>query len=119
MTESPLMTLKEAARLIPGASPETLRTEHRGGKLPFYRIGRRVYVKPDEVLAMIDLCRVQQSPLASGLTPSASNGSSRTIASSSAQDALERIVGRPNSASGTTLQRNMSRPNRAKIALGY
>lgn len=53
-----LITLEEAAKLIPGATAGTLRRLARNGKLTVYRVGRRYKTTPADISTMVIACRV-------------------------------------------------------------
>jgi hypothetical protein len=96
-----LMTLEEAARLLPGATHWTLRAEHKKGRLPLYKIGKRLYTTPRDMRELQEQCRVQ--PKAPVSTWSAGgDGSSATDQGKSALAALRARVGTPRPSLGDT-----------------
>jgi hypothetical protein len=58
MTDSDLLTLAEAATLIPGADADTLKRLARRGKLVVYRPGKRHLTTLADVQEAIRACRV-------------------------------------------------------------
>ena len=64
----PLIGLPEAAKLFPDGkvSPAMLRRQGELGRLTIYRIGNRVYTTAEAVGRMVEACRVQSHPPASG-----------------------------------------------------
>jgi hypothetical protein len=104
-----LLTLKDAARLIPRATEATLRAERDRGRLVTYKIGRRFYTTERDVREMIELCRVQESHPASTSTRTEARGASATDRARSAQDALERTLRAPSKSFGTTSPTSTSR----------
>jgi hypothetical protein len=53
-----LLTLAEAARLIPGANVNTLKRRARQGKLAVYRMGRAWLTTREAISEMVESCRV-------------------------------------------------------------
>src|SRR5262249_23089457 len=53
-----LITLAEAAQLIPGATASTLKRKARAGKLVVYRLGKSYCTTVADVQRMIQTCRV-------------------------------------------------------------
>ena len=58
MADLDLLTLTEAAKLIPGADADTLKRRARQGKLVTYRPGKAYLTTRADVEAMIQQCRV-------------------------------------------------------------
>jgi hypothetical protein len=57
--ESDLITLDEAAKLIPGADADTLKRMHRSGKLVCYRPGKKLLTTRANVMeAVTNQCSV-------------------------------------------------------------
>jgi len=99
------ITLADAAQHF-GYTVETLRAEHRRGRLALYRIGKRLYTTPADIREMVQACRVEQKAPASIVTRRAASTRYETERASfdSAQQALLKL--RNNS-------RNTSRPSTA------
>ncbi len=53
-----LITLDEAAKLIPGADADTLKRMHRAGKLVCYRPGKKLLTTAANVREAVRACRV-------------------------------------------------------------
>jgi hypothetical protein len=53
-----LLTLEQAAALIPGATAETLKRRARMGQLQVYRVGRRYITTRADLDAMVNVSRV-------------------------------------------------------------
>jgi hypothetical protein len=62
-----LMTLTEAAKLIPGADARTLKRRIRSGQLQAYRPGKAYLTTVADVAAMVQACRVVRAPATSAL----------------------------------------------------
>lgn len=62
MSRSPdtLITLEEAAALVPGATADTLKRRARQGKLTVYRPGKAYLTTQADVMELIVACRVNQ-----------------------------------------------------------
>jgi hypothetical protein len=111
--EDRLMTLDEAARLLPGATRSTLTAEHKRGKLTLYKIGKRLYTSARHMEELVEKCRVQ--PKAPVSTWSAGgDGSSGTDQGKSALAALRARVGTPKVSSVDTSPPFMPHPRLAK-----
>lgn len=85
-----MLSLTNAAALIPGATPDTLKRHARAGRLTVYRTGK-AYTTTDAAMAeLIEKCRVVQKDPAYGSVKSARralpHGSSSTIHASTALD---------------------------------
>lgn len=61
-----LITLDEAAKLIPDATADTLRRLARNGKLTVYRVGRGYKTTPADIDRMVLACRVNPKARDSG-----------------------------------------------------
>lgn len=60
MTDDDLITLDEAAKLVPGADAETLKRMHRAGKLVCYRPGKKLLTTTANVMEAVKVnCRVR------------------------------------------------------------
>jgi hypothetical protein len=71
-----LITLAEAAKLIPGADANTLKRRARQGRLVVYRPGKAYLTTVAEVKRMIELCRTprkSQEPVPNSPDDEASN----------------------------------------------
>lgn len=55
------ISLKEAAKLVPGATKETLLRRARLGHLVVYRVGREYTTALDDLTRCVELCRVKPS----------------------------------------------------------
>ncbi len=66
MTPDTLLTLSEAARLIPGADADTLKRRARAGTLVVYRPGKAYLTTAADVTRMIEACRVERKAPARG-----------------------------------------------------
>lgn len=55
---SDLITLDEAARLIPGADADTLKRHARKGTLTVYRPGKAYLTTREDVMRLVESCRV-------------------------------------------------------------
>jgi hypothetical protein len=97
------ITLADAAQHF-GYTVETLRAEHRRGRLALYRIGKRLYTTPADIREMVQACRVEQKVPASIVTRRGASSSYVTEYASldSAQQALLKL---------RNSSRNTSRPN--------
>jgi hypothetical protein len=51
--DDPLITLDEAAKLIPGADAETLKRMHRAGKLVCYKPGKKLLTTAANVIEAV------------------------------------------------------------------
>jgi hypothetical protein len=75
--ESPdraLMTLAEAAKLIPDADARTLKRRARQGKLVIYRPGKQFLTTRADLMAMIEACRVKRPDAPQRTSPLVPNG---------------------------------------------
>jgi hypothetical protein len=108
-----LMTLDEAARLLPNATHWTLRAEHKRGRLPLYKIGRRLYTTPRDMEELKARCLVQASPRGSTWKKD-EDGSSATGSGKSALAALQALVGTPKRSSINTSPQSTPRRHPAK-----
>lgn len=93
MTTEPLLTLAQAAELIPGADAGTLLRRARQGKLVTYRPGKRHMTTAADVRNMVLQCRVVPKVRGCGSAPLVKPmvthplGSSSTDLASAALDA--------------------------------
>lgn len=79
MTDSDtLMTLDEVARLIPGATPASLKRLARKGKLTCYRPGKAYLTTAADVQRAVDSCRVGPKVQDSGSAPRAATRPARS-----------------------------------------
>jgi hypothetical protein len=99
--EDRLMTLDEAARLLPGATHWTLRAEHKRGRLTLYKIGKRLYTSERDMQELREKCRAQPKAPVS-IWKRDEDGSSGTDQGKSALAALRARVGTPKQSSGDT-----------------
>ena len=115
-----LLTLHEAAALVPGATADTLKRRIRQGKLRAYRPGKAYLTTQADVLELVQSCRVQrvqdsglgqleQMP-AENMLPSGLSGTE--IASEALGLALERAKLKRNARSGSTLPKNIRASSR-------
>jgi hypothetical protein len=107
--ETPI-TLADAAQHF-GFTVLTLRAEADRGRLTIYKIGRRYYTTPADVMQMVQLCRVERKAQGSISTRSAGNGLSATARTSAALDALKQTLATQKSSSRATSPAN-TRPSR-------
>jgi hypothetical protein len=102
--EDRLLTLEEAARLLPGGAKRgTLIAEHKRGRLALYKIGKRLYTKLHDMEELVEKCRVQPKAPAS-IWKRDEDGSSGTDQGKSALAALRARVGTPRQSLGDTSQ---------------
>jgi hypothetical protein len=58
----PLLTLAQAAALIPGADAGTLKRRIRSGQLQAYRPGKAYLTTASDVAKMVQACRIVRTP---------------------------------------------------------
>lgn len=104
------ITLADAAQHF-GFTVLTLRAEADRGRLTIYKIGRRYYTTPADVMQMVQLCRVEQKARVSISTRRDVSGSSETARISAARGALRQTLAGLKSSSRTTSTAN-TRSNR-------
>jgi|SRR5882724_157301 len=105
--DNDLITLEQAAALIPGADVNTLKRRQRQGRLTVYRPGKAFLTTPADVQEMIRQCRVvpkvqgcgfvrlvetrQETPLTSQLGSSLTEIASAALDSALAQAKMKRM----------------------------
>ena len=83
-----LLTLEQAAALVPGGTADMLKRRARQGKLRVYRVGKRYLTTQADINAMAEACRV---------TPAARPGvepASADLASAALDATLAQLRGR-------------------------
>lgn len=82
------ITLKDAANHF-GYTVSTLKAEAERGRLTIYKIGKRLYTTPADIMEMVVQCRVDRKAHGFTLIRNENNGSSATERASSALAAAQ------------------------------
>lgn len=94
--DNELLTLDQAASLIPGADANTLRRRIRQGKLQAYRPGKAYLTTRADLVAMLEACRVvpadeKRRPKTPQTVPNQLGLTSTDLAKMALDRALERL----------------------------
>lgn len=114
------LSLDDAAKLIPGATADTLKRLHRKGLLQTYRVGKPLFTTRADLNRMIELCKIKVQPLPAMRVSAIPNGLGLTEADLTRM-ALDRALERldKDKAERRRLreeERERTRPERVRVA---